>query len=101
VQSAGPATATPQELADGGLAGATARGEAASVQWVKDGLVVLGEQLANACGFTFSRAKAAERGDVFAVNIGNRLYYPDRSWSWIAKPWPWCAERSGPRRPSR
>ena len=36
----------------GGLAGATARGEAARVQWVKDGLVVPGEQLAQAWGLT-------------------------------------------------
>jgi len=35
------------------------------VQWVKDGLVVPGEQLAQ-----------ADRGEVFAVKIGNRLYYP-------------------------
>lgn len=70
--------ATPSPaLACGGLAGATARGEAARVQWVKDGLVVSGERLAHAWGLTRQAlAPAAERGEVFAVKIGNRLYYP-------------------------
>lgn len=70
--------ATPSPaLARGGLAGATARGEAARVQWVKDGLVVSGEQLAHSWGLTRQAlAPAAERGEVFAVKIGNRLYYP-------------------------
>lgn len=63
--------------ADGGFAGAAARGEAARVQWVKDGLVVPGEQLAQAWGLTRQAlAPAAERGEVFAVKVGNRLYYP-------------------------
>ena len=61
----------------GGLAGATARGEAARVQWVKDGLVVPGEHLAQAWGLTRQAlAPAADRGEVFAVKVGNRLYYP-------------------------
>jgi len=70
--------ADPQRAqAAGGLAGATARGEAARVQWVKDGLVVPGEQLAQAWGLTRQAlAAAAERGEVFAVKVGNRLYYP-------------------------
>jgi hypothetical protein len=63
--------------ATGGLAGATARGEAARVQWVKDGLVVPGEQLAQAWGLTRQAlAPAADRGEIFAVKVGNRLYYP-------------------------
>ncbi len=63
--------------AAGGLAGATARGEAARVKWVKDGLIVPGEQLAQAWGLTRQAlAPAAERGEVFAVKVGNRLYYP-------------------------
>jgi hypothetical protein len=63
--------------ATGGLAGATARGEAARVQWVKDGLVVPGGQLAQAWGLTRQAlAPAADRGEVFAVKVGNRLYYP-------------------------
>lgn len=63
--------------ATGGLARAAARGEAARVRWVKDGLVVPGEQLAQAWGLTRQAlAPAAERGEVFAVKIGNRLYYP-------------------------
>jgi hypothetical protein len=70
-------TDTRQVQAGGGLAGATARGEAARVQWVKDGLVVPGEQLANTWGLTRQAlAPAAERGEVFAVKVGNRLYYP-------------------------
>ena len=63
--------------ARGGLAGAMARGEAARVQWVRDGLVVPGEQLAQAWGLTRQAlAPAADRGEVFAVKVGNRLYYP-------------------------
>ena len=71
-------TDTRQAQAAGGLAGATARGEAARVQWVKDGLVVPGEQLAQAWGLTRQAlAPAADRGEVFAVKVGNRLYYPE------------------------
>lgn len=72
-----PPTDNQHAQATGGLAGATARGEAARVQWVKDGLVVPGEQLAQAWGLTRQAlAPAAERGEVFAVKVGNRLYYP-------------------------
>jgi hypothetical protein len=68
---------TLQARAAGGLAGATARGEAARVQWINDGLVVPGEQLAQAWGLTRQAlAPAADRGEVFAVKVGNRLYYP-------------------------
>lgn len=73
LSAAGPS----QSPGSGGLAGAAARGEAARVQWVKDGLVVPGEQLAQAWGLTRQAlAPAADRGEVFAVKIGNRLYYP-------------------------
>lgn len=73
LSAAGPS----QPPGSGGLAGASARGEAARVQWVKDGLVVPGEQLAQAWGLTRQAlAPAADRGEVFAVKIGNRLYYP-------------------------
>lgn len=66
-----------QSHAADGLAGAVARGEAARVQWVKDGLVVSGEQLAQAWGLTRQAlAPAANRGEIFALKIGNRLYYP-------------------------
>ena len=76
-QAEGPTTRAPQTSAGGGLAAAAARGEAARVQWVKDGLVVPGEQLAQAWGLTRQAlAPASERGDVFAVKVGNRLYYP-------------------------
>lgn len=68
---------TRRSQATGGLAGATARGEAARVQWIKDGVVVPGGQLAQAWGLTRQAlAPAADRGEVFAVKIGNRLYYP-------------------------
>jgi hypothetical protein len=77
----GAKTAHPQATAltpaTGGLAGAKARGEAARVQWIQDGLVVTGEQLAQAWGLTRQAlAPAARRGEVFAVKVGNRLYYP-------------------------
>jgi hypothetical protein len=63
--------------ATGGLAGSAARGEAARVQWIKDGLVVPGEQLAQAWGLTRQAlAPASDRGELFAVKIGNRLFYP-------------------------
>jgi hypothetical protein len=52
--------------ATGGLAGATARGEAARVQWVKDGLVVPGEQLAQAWG---SPAKPWRRPQTVAKSL--------------------------------
>lgn len=72
-----PTTETPRAHVTGGLAGAAARGEAARVQWVKDGLVVPGEQLAQAWGLTRQAlAPASERGEVFSVKVGNRLYYP-------------------------
>lgn len=70
-------TAPVPARAAGGMSGATARGEAARVQWVTDGLVVPGEQLAQAWGLTRQAlAPAAERGELFAVKVGNRLYYP-------------------------
>lgn len=76
-QAAEPTLETPPRLAAGGLAGATARGEAARVQWVKEGWVVPGEQLAKAWGLTRQAlAPASDRGEVFAVKVGNRLYYP-------------------------
>ena len=70
-------THTQPSQAAGGLSGSTVRGEAARVQWVKDGIVVPGEQLAQAWGLTRQAlAPAAQRGEVFAVKVGNRLYYP-------------------------
>ena len=77
VHSEGAIAASPQVPVAAGLAGAVARGEAARVQWVKDGLVVPGEQLAHAWGLTRQAlAPAADRGELFAVKVGNRLYYP-------------------------
>ena len=77
VHAKSSATDNQHAHATGGLAGASARGEAARVQWVKDGLVVPGEQLAQAWGLTRQAlAPAANRGEVFAVKVSNRLYYP-------------------------
>lgn len=76
-EAEGPSVKTSSARATGGLAGAAARGESARVQWIKDGLVVSGERLAQAWGLTRQAlAPAAERGEVFAVKVGNRLYYP-------------------------
>ena len=73
----GPKSETTRKQAAGGFAGAASRGEAARVQWVKDGHVVSAEQLAQAWGLTRQAlAPAAERGEVFAVKVSNRLYYP-------------------------
>jgi hypothetical protein len=70
-------TETQHAQAAGGLADATARGEAARVQLVKGGRVVHGEHLAQAWGLTRQAlAPAAVRGEIFAVKVGNRLYYP-------------------------
>ncbi len=76
-QAKQPPKDTQQDQVAAGLAGAALRGEAARVQWVKDGLVVPGEQLAKAWGLTRQAlAPAADRGEIFAVKVGNRLYYP-------------------------
>jgi hypothetical protein len=56
-------TNNPHAQTAGGLVGGTARGEAARVQWVKAGLVVPGEQLAQAWG---SRAKPWRRPQTVA-----------------------------------
>ncbi len=68
---------SPFTPATGGLAAARARGEAARVQWVRDGLVIPGAQLANAWGLTRQAlAAAAGRGELFSVKVGRRLFYP-------------------------
>ncbi len=60
-----------------GLTGAISRGEAARVQWVKGGLVIPGQQLAEAWGLTRQAlGPAVKRGELFTVKVGNRLYYP-------------------------
>lgn len=47
------------------------------MQWIIDGLVVPGVQLAQAWGLTRQAlAAAAGRSEVCAVKVGNRLYYP-------------------------
>lgn len=75
---AGPSISDPSgDQAASGLAGAVARGEAARVRWVREGLVVPGGELARAWGLTRQAlAPAVDRGEIFAVKIGNRLYYP-------------------------
>ena len=76
-QQEAPGVAAPARPVARGLAGAVVRGEAARVQWVNDGLVVPGERLAQAWGLTRQAlAPAASRGELFAVKVGNRLYYP-------------------------
>ncbi len=63
--------------ATGGLAAAVRRGEAARVQWVTDGLVMAGEDLAAVWGLTRQAlVAAAQRNTLVAVKINNRLYYP-------------------------
>ena len=72
-----PTAEAAQGSSAGGFAEAVARGEAARVRWVKEGLVVPGEQLAHAWGLTRQAlAPASERGEIFSVKVGNRLYYP-------------------------
>lgn len=76
-RSGGAAARDPGAQQLRGLAGATARGETARLKWVSDGLVVPGEQLAKAWGLTRQAlAAAADRGEIFTVKIGNRLFYP-------------------------
>ena len=59
------------------MPGASARGEAARLEWVHAGLVVPAEQLARGWGITRQAlAAAANRGDAFSVKVRNRLYYP-------------------------
>jgi len=88
--------------ATGGLAGATARGEAARVQWVKDGLVVPGERLAQAWGLTRQAlAPAADRGEVFAVKVGTGCTTRRHSWAWTARPWQPSVARSVTWAPAR
>lgn len=61
----------------GGLAGATARGEYSRRAWVADGEVVAARALADAWGFTSRALRLAERrGEVFAVVVSRRRYYP-------------------------
>jgi hypothetical protein len=73
----GAAGHVPSAWGSEGLRGATARGEAARLQWVRDDLVVPGEQLARAWGLTRQAlAAAADRGETFSVKVRNRLYYP-------------------------
>jgi hypothetical protein len=89
--------------ATGGLAGATARGEAARVQWVKDGLVVPGEQLAQAWGLTRQAlAPAADRGeDLRGEGRQSAVTTRRHSWGWTARPWQPSAARSVTSAPAR
>lgn len=61
----------------GGVAGATARGKASRRAWVADGEVVTARALADAWGLTTRALRLAERrGEVFAVVVSRRRYYP-------------------------
>lgn len=63
--------------AQGGLAGATARGEAARVEWVRSGEIVPAKTLSDAWGLTpQALGPAGKRGEVFAVTVRNQRYYP-------------------------
>lgn len=54
--------------------GTTAHGEAASILWVKDGLVVTAEQLAQARGLTRQASEpAADRSELLEVKVGDLL----------------------------
>ena len=50
---------------------------AKTVRWVQEGFVVRGERLASTWGLTRQAlAPTAQRGELFAVKVGNRLYDP-------------------------
>lgn len=60
-----------------GLAAAVARGEAARVEWVRSGEVVPASVLAEKWGLTpQALGPAADRGEVFAIVVKRRRYYP-------------------------
>lgn len=60
-----------------GLAAALLRGEAARVQWVRDGLVVRAQQLAQAWQIPWQALPpAVARGEIFSATIGSHNCYP-------------------------
>ncbi len=64
-------------VAQGGLAGAESRGEAAKVEWVRSGQLVPAKDLADAWNLTpQALGPAAKRGELFAVSVKNQRYYP-------------------------
>ena len=63
--------------AQGGMAGAVARGDVARVEWVRSGEVVTTKALSGAWRLTPRvLASAAQRGELFAVTVHGRRYYP-------------------------
>jgi uncharacterized protein (DUF1778 family) len=63
--------------AQGGLTGATARGEAARVEWVRSGEIVSAKALSDFWGLTpQALGPAGKRGELFALTLRNRRYYP-------------------------
>jgi hypothetical protein len=63
--------------AQGGLMGATARGDAARVEWVRSGEIVPAKALADSWGLTpQALGHAGKRGELFAISLRNRRYYP-------------------------
>jgi hypothetical protein len=69
--------ARPSQGAQGGLAGAAKRGEAARVDWVRSGEVVPAKALAERWGLTpQALGPAAARGEVFSTVIKSHRYYP-------------------------
>lgn len=77
---AAPSKTTPHAHPNaelGGLAGATARGEVAKVEWVRSGEVVPAKTLAQAWNLTpQALGPAARRGEVFAVVVKGQRHYP-------------------------
>jgi hypothetical protein len=78
VEHAAPAVPVATEgAADPGLQEATARGEAAKLEWIRSGLVVPAAQLAQAWGLTpQALGPAAERGELVSIKIKGKRYYP-------------------------
>lgn len=63
--------------ARGGLAAAEVRGSSARAQWIREGLVVPGSQLAQAWGIPQEAlAPTSASGEVVSIHIDNCLYYP-------------------------
>lgn len=63
--------------ARGGLAAAEVRGASARAQWIREGLVVLGPQLAQAWGIPQEAlATTSASGEVVSIHIDNCQYYP-------------------------
>jgi hypothetical protein len=64
-------------VSSSGVDGALVRGEAAKAGWVRDGVVIPAKELGLAWDMTpQGLGRAADRGELFALKVNNRLYYP-------------------------